>query len=257
MITRGTTVLLLVAILTLACSSANPGSQPVGEEAAVSTTPATLEREHYVLQQPLDFTITLTTTSVTGTFGRLDQKHTCEKLDTSPHLRWEGTPDETKSLALIMEDRASDMLGFEIDVLWTHWVVYSIPSDVAELEPGQFDGGVLENGAKQGVNSFQRVQYDGPCPITGLKFPVAISAGRQQTTPNYIPEERPYHFRIYALDTPIDLPPGVGRDTLLKKIDGHILATGELSTGYKSRKSMKCPTTDAKACLAKIEGLRK
>jgi len=130
-------------------------------------------------------------------------------------------------------------------------------SDVAELEPGQFDGGVLENGAKQGVNSFQRVQYDGPCPITGLKFPVAISSGRQQTTPNYIPEERPYHFRIYALDTPIDLPPGVGRDTLLKKIDGHILATGELSTGYKSRKSMKCPTTDAKACLAKIEGLRK
>ena len=168
MITRVITVLLLVAFLTLAC---DPGSQPVGEEPAVSTTPATVEPERYVLQQPLDFTMTLTTTSIGGTFGRLDRKHTCEKVDISPHLKWEGVPDGAKSLALVMDDPASDVHGLEIDVLWAHWVVYSIPPEVTELAAGQVSGELLENGAKQGANDYGKTQYNGPCPIPTLRFP--------------------------------------------------------------------------------------
>ena len=158
----------LTAISAAACSSATPGAQTTGEVASVAATAAVVTAERYALQQSLEFSITLTTTSVGGTFGRLDRKHSCERGDTSPHLSWEDVPEGAESLALIMEDPASDVHGLAVDVLWTHWVVYSIPPDVTELEPGQAAGEVLANGAKQGANDYERVQYNGPCPIPTL-----------------------------------------------------------------------------------------
>ena len=92
MITKATVLLLLglmlVLLTTLACSSADPDSQPTSGEASESATPTLVEPERYVLQQPLDITMSLTTTSIGGTFGRLDRIHTCEKGDISPHLKW-------------------------------------------------------------------------------------------------------------------------------------------------------------------------
>ena len=114
-----------------------PDAQTTGEVASVAATPAVVTAERYALQQSLDFTITLLTTSVGGTFGRLHRAHSCERTDTSPHLTWEGVPEGAESLALVMEDPASDVHGLAVDVLWTHWVVYSIPPDVTELELGQ------------------------------------------------------------------------------------------------------------------------
>ena len=223
----------LTASVLAACSSADPGSQP-GSGISASATPTFVIPESYALQQSPDFTITLTTTSVGGTPGRLDRKHSCERGDRSPHLAWKGVPEGAESLALVVEDPASDVLGFSVDVLWAHWVVYSIPPDVTELAPGQVAGDVLENGARQGANDFKNVQYNGPCPIPRLTFPHTIPRTTRQAVDaategrQIKPEDRPYHFRLYALDVPVDLPPGADRDTLLQAIDGHILAAGEL-----------------------------
>ncbi len=243
------------ALLVTACSSSDPGSQPGASGGALPTIEAP---ERYSLQQTPDLTITLTTDSIGGTFNRLDRAHTCERRDTSPHLAWDGVPEGSESLVLVMEDPASDLLGFGGDVLWAHWVVYSIPPSVTELEPGQAAGDTLENGAVQGSNDHERVQYNGPCPIPTIKFPSDQTSNpfgapgggsRKQSRPNLIADERPYYFRLYALDTALDLAPGAGRDTLMEAIDGHILAAGELATPYKSTKSLSCKSQDTQVCL--------
>ena len=231
----------LTVVVAAACSSADPGSQPAGGDASGSATPIVEVSERYALQQSLDFTITLTTTSIGGTFGRLDRKHSCERGDTSPQLAWEGIPQQAESLALVMEDPASDVFGFAVDVLWAHWVVYSIPPAVTELEPGLAARGLLGDGSKQGTNDYERVQYNGPCPIPSLIYSGFLIA-----------EDRPYYFTLYALDTKVDLPPGADRDSLLEAIDGHILAAGELPVYFKSTKRQICKTDNLVLCLETV-----
>ena len=232
----------VAALLVAACSSSDPGSQLI--EFPVEATPTLVAQERYALQQALDFTITLTTTSVGGTFGRLDRAHSCERNDTSPQISWEGVPEGAESLALVMEDPTSDTLSLTIDVLWAHWVLYSIPPNVTELEAGQAAGETLENGARQGTNDYERVQYNGPCPIPSLVFPNVGGGGRRQSRPNMIAEDRPYYFKLYALDRMVDLALGADRDTLLETIDGHILAAGELAVPYKSVNGYPCRSTN-------------
>ncbi len=248
----------LTAVFAAACSSATPGTQPAGGVASAEATPSVVFAERYTIQQSLDFTITLTTTSVGGTFGRLDKAHSCERVgDTSPHLSWEGVPEGAESLVIVMEDPASDVHERSVEVLWTHWVVYSIQPDVTELGPGQVAGELLESGAKQGTNDYERVQYNGPCPIPTLNFPIATVAGggggRRQSRPNIIAEERQYFFRFYAVDISVDLPSGANRDTLLEEIDGHIVAAGEMAVPYKSTKRFGCKTTDATICMESLQ----
>ena len=247
----------LTVVVAAACSSADPSSQPGVSGASASATPTLEIQERYALQQSLDFTITLTTTSIGGTFNRLNRAHTCERGDTSPDLAWDGVPEGAASLALVFEDQTSDVYGLTVDVLWAHWVVYSIPPDVTELEPGQVAGEVLENGARQGANDYERVQYNGPCPLPTLTFPIAIVAGggggRRQSRPSLIAEDRPYYFRIYALDSAVDVPSGADRDTLLGAIDGHIMAAGELAVPYKSTKGFACKTTDQTICSESVQ----
>lgn len=243
--------LVLIGLLALACSSADPGSQATSSDDSASAAATFVEPERYGLQQALDYTMTLTTTSVGGTFGRLDRKHTCERGDASPYLRWEGVPDGAESLALIMEDLASDVHGLTVDVLWTHWVVYSIPTDVTELEPSQDAGEIIAGGAKQGSNDYERVQYNGPCPVPNIKFTHNTGQGRGANPPTPITaEDRPYYFRIYALDIPLDLESGATRDTLLETIDGHIVAAAELPVRYKSTQRRTCIGYDVDICLS-------
>ena len=256
--------LVIGALMVLVGMSCSRAISPVSQS-PISSTPTISIPERYVLQQPLDFTMTLTTTSTGGTYGRIDRKHSCERGDMSPDLRWEGIPETAKSLALIMDDPASDMMGWEIDILWNHWVVYSIPPNITELASDQKPGNILDSGAKQGVNDYGRVQYNGPCPIPNLKFsntrtfPSGAPGGgaRRQPRENISAEERPYYLRIYALDIPVNLDPGVDRDTLLRTIDGNVLAAGELSVPYKSSKSFTCRTLDETVCFENLRAMAK
>ncbi len=249
----GGAIVAVVALVVSACSSAGPASESgEGAQADSQDAPALATPERYALQQVPDLAITLTSSSISESNGRLDRTHTCERGDTSPHLRWEGIPDGTASVALVMEDPMSDVHGLVVDVLWAHWVLYSIPPDVTELEPGRPAGDTLENGAKQGVNDYARVQYNGPCPLPNFRFQPNVAAGRRPLRDPIDAEERPYHFRLYALDSEVDLAPGADRDTLLQAIDGHILAAGELAIPYKSRLSRACSTTNVDACIERL-----
>ena len=141
----------------------------------------------------------------------------------------------------------SDVHGLAVDVLWAHWVVYSIPPEATELEAGQVARDVLVNGAKQGTNDYGNVQYNGPCPIPTLGF--FNRRGAPGTSRTITAEERPYYFRLYALDVPVELPSGADRDTLMESIDGHVLAAGEIGISYKSTERVTCRSQDATLCV--------
>ncbi|MCS7132625.1 MAG: YbhB/YbcL family Raf kinase inhibitor-like protein [Aigarchaeota archaeon] len=138
----------------------------------------------------------------------IPDKYTCEGADISPPLRWEGYPKETISFVLIVEDPDAPSGTF------MHWVIYNIPADVNELDEGVPKVERLPFGALQGVNDFNEVGYSGPCPPPG--------------------KPHRYVFKMYALDTMLDLEPGASEDDVFKAMSGHILAEATL-TGIYSR----------------------
>jgi Raf kinase inhibitor-like YbhB/YbcL family protein len=134
-------------------------------------------------------------------------KYTCEGDDLSPPLGWSQVPEGTKSLALICEDPDAPR------GMWVHWVVYGLPPDSTSLPEAVPPDSVLASHAKQGENSWGRIGYGGPCPPPG-------------------PAHR-YFFKLYALDTELTLQPGATRKDLLKAMEGHIVAEGQLMGRYK------------------------
>ena len=61
--------------------------------------------------------------------GQIPSKYTCEGDDISPPLVWDGVPEGTKSLVLIIDDPdAPDPKAPQR--VWVHWVVYNIPPEL-------------------------------------------------------------------------------------------------------------------------------
>lgn len=137
----------------------------------------------------------------------IPSQHTCEGKDVSPFLSWSGTPAGTKSLALIMDDPDAPV------GTWVHWVLYNIPADTSSLSEGVPTQETLPNGAKQGVNDFRKTGYGGPCPPPGAPHR--------------------YFFKLYALDTELNLPAGSTKQTLLKAMTNHVLAETHLMGKYQ------------------------
>ena len=230
-------LLVMTALISLGCTQSDSGngitsiSQPDGS--STLNAQAQDASEPYLFQQILDFTINLTTTSMTAKFGRFDKNHTCEGRDISPHLQWDGLPPDAKSLALILEDPKSD----ETNGLWTHWLLYSIPPNVTELETEVANMEVLDDGSKHGINDYKVTHYSGPCPrpmVISTKLSGVDQSGGSHSA--QISDERPYYFRLFAVDKEIGLAPGATRNSLLREIDGHVIAAGEAVLPYKTRK---------------------
>jgi Raf kinase inhibitor-like YbhB/YbcL family protein len=136
----------------------------------------------------------------------IPRQYTCDGEDISPPLAWAGVPEDTKSLALICDDPDAPM------GTWVHWVLFNIPAGIKELPAKIPSEKIIENGAKHGVNDFRKFGYGGPCPPGGTHR---------------------YYFKLYALDTEINLDPGITKAELLKAMEGHILAEGKLMGRYK------------------------
>ncbi|MBN1795490.1 MAG: YbhB/YbcL family Raf kinase inhibitor-like protein [Sedimentisphaerales bacterium] len=138
--------------------------------------------------------------------GMIPSKYTCDGDDISPPLKWDSVPDGTVSIALISDDPDAPR------GTWVHWVLYNLPPDKKELPEAFPDDETLGNGTQQGVTDFGKTGYGGPCPPSGTHR---------------------YYFKIYALDTTIDTATALDKKVLLEKMDGHILAQGELMGKYK------------------------
>jgi Raf kinase inhibitor-like YbhB/YbcL family protein len=130
-------------------------------------------------------------------------KYACTGRNISPALAWDEPPAGAQSFALIVDDPDAPM------GTWVHWVLFNIPADARSLPEDLPVAGknVDPNAIYVGRNSSGRIGYDGPCPPSGTHR---------------------YYFKLYALDTLISLLPGATKEQVLKEMDGHILARGEL-----------------------------
>jgi len=138
--------------------------------------------------------------------GMIPKKFTCDGPDVSPQLTWKEAPAGTQSFTLIMDDPDAPV------GTWVHWVLYNLPANTRELPEGVEMQEQLASGAMQGRNDFRRIGYGGPCPPPG--------------TPHN------YHFKLYALDTKLNLKAGAIKPELELAIKGHILGETELMGRY-------------------------
>lgn len=134
-------------------------------------------------------------------------QYTRDGDDISPPLSWSGVPDNARTLALICEDPDAPRGTF------THWVLWNLPIDATSLAEDVPNKEILENGVMQGLNDFEGLGYNGPCP------PLGHGTHR-------------YFFRLYALDRTLNLEPNATKDELLQVMQGHILAQGALMGTY-------------------------
>ena len=158
----------------------------------------------------------LTVTSPTIKAGQtIPVDHTGDGKNISPAINWSGAPPTTKEFARIMDDPDAPT-----PQPFVHWVIYKIPAtakglpenipiDAATAMPKEVEG------ALQGVSGFRRPIYRGPAPPAG--------------------KPHNYHFTVYALDTPLDVKPGLSKAELLEAMKGHIVGQGELVAVYERK----------------------
>jgi Raf kinase inhibitor-like YbhB/YbcL family protein len=130
--------------------------------------------------------------------GHIPKKYSCEGENVNPSLEISGFPKETKTLALIVEDPDASRGTFY------HWLVWNIPPNSAINENS--------NPGISGKNSFGKTGYGGPCPPSGTHR---------------------YFFKVYALDTELDLQTEADKSALDEAMHGHIIAEGELMGKYQ------------------------
>lgn len=148
--------------------------------------------------------------------GAIAARFTCDGEDVSPELRWRpawgaltqeaGIPAEQ---AVVLEDPDAPGGTF------THWLVYGLAADVADLPEGlPADARSTRGGTalRQGRNDFGAVGYRGPCPPRG--------------------ETHRYVFHVLALDTKLDLEPAADRKAFDAAVKGHVLAEARLEAPY-------------------------
>jgi hypothetical protein len=144
----------------------------------------------------------------------IPQRFTADGRNISPPLAWEGVPQGTQEFALICDDPDAPT-----PQPWVHWVIYKIPGDVRSLPEGVPNQSRLDDpkGALQGRNSWKQgtiIGWRGPAPPPGHGV-------------------HHYHFRLYALDAPLELAPGLEKEALLAAMKGHIIGEGLLIGTYQ------------------------
>lgn len=130
----------------------------------------------------------------------IPKKFTCDGSDISPSFLIERVPGDAKTIAIIVEDPDAEAKTF------THYMLLNIDPQI-----GSIDQGVTPANAIIATNDYGKQEYNGPCPTLG---------------------SHKYTFRVYALDTEIDLPESATRPEVDKAMRGHIIAKGEYFGQY-------------------------
>jgi len=157
---------------------------------------------------PTTATETLTLSSPAFRDGEPIPRHfTGDGMDVSPPLAWGDPPPGTKSFALVCDDPDAPR------GVWVHWLLYDLPRTTRRLPEGVPADPDLDDGSRQGANDFGYVGYGGPAPPRGAPHR--------------------YFFKLYALDTELNLPSGARKAEVLAAMDGHVLADGQLIGTYQ------------------------
>src|SRR4030042_2494752 len=124
--------------------------------------------------------------------GKIPKKYTCDGENVNPFLKIENAPSNAKSLALVFDD---------IDAprgTYVHWILWNLAPDGKEVKENSVPERVV-----QGLNDFKKRNYGGPCPPRRV---------------------HKYVFKIYALDTLLNLSPNLTKKDLGKAMEGHIIS---------------------------------
>jgi Raf kinase inhibitor-like YbhB/YbcL family protein len=134
--------------------------------------------------------------------GSIPTKYSCDGSDLSPALSWNGAPAGTTAFALIVDD--PDAGG------WVHWVVFDLPGGTS----GSLPEGVPASAPPQGITSFGRSGYGGPCPPSGTHH---------------------YVFTLYALSGPLGLTGAPNAAAVRAAVQPILLAQATLKATYTRR----------------------
>jgi len=192
--------MLMYGLLVLLLAACTPAGTATATPEAITTSPASAPSEIPATEA----TMSLELTSDAFMSGQsIPAKYACTGRNISPALAWNEPPSGTQSFALIVDDPDAPM------GTWVHWVLFNISADSRSLQEDLPITGknVDPNAIFVGKNSSGNIGYDGPCPPSGTHR---------------------YFFKLYALDTVISLLPGATKEQMLREMDGHILAQGEL-----------------------------
>lgn len=137
----------------------------------------------------------------------IPERYTCDGTDISPPLYWKNIPSKTKTFVLIVDDPDAST------GVWDHWLLFNIPRSTLQLAENLKS---LPAGTKVGENSWRRNTYNGPCPPRALHR---------------------YFFKLYALNTSLNLPEGAKKSEIEAAMRGHVLAHAELLGIYSNKTS--------------------
>ena len=131
----------------------------------------------------------------------IPERFTCEGIDVNPELNIEDVPSAAVSLVLIMDDPDAP------PKVWEHWTVFNIPATTVKISENSVPEGV------QGMNDFKKVEWGGPCPPPG--------------------KVHHYNFKLYALDTILDLDSSATKTDVEEAMQDHILEETVLIGTYE------------------------
>jgi len=139
----------------------------------------------------------------------IPQKYTFDGADVSPPLSISGVPDDADSLVLVVDDPDAPNPPF------THWLLWAIPADATTIPAGIEQSRTVPelDGAKQGTNSFDVLGYRGPRP----------------------PKDdgsHTYRFTLTAVDSPLNVQAGAGRDQVADALQSNSVATARITGEY-------------------------
>lgn len=134
--------------------------------------------------------------------GIIPKKFGYKNGNVSPSLKISHIPENTKSLALIMDDPdAMQAVG----KIWVHWILYNI------LPNSVFEENEIPSECIEGKTDFDEIGYGGPAPPD---------------------REHTYIFKLYALDNILNSENSLSKEELEKLMDGHILSQTTLKGRY-------------------------
>lgn len=138
-------------------------------------------------------------------YGKIPRRYTCAGDEINPPLQFSDVPKDALSLVLIMEDPDVPK-NLRKDGMWDHWILFNLNPKTQKIEENTTPPAVI------GVNTSGKTKYDAPCPPD---------------------REHRYFFKLYALNTLLDLPTGSSKKDVENAMKGHILEECQLVGLYE------------------------